>query len=156
MKSLLQLENKDNRLSIVQVHTLDNQVRVELYPPDARTVHVVVDGTEDWGIVHEILAEHQWEIWTVSGKRLPFSEMVDRQIDGEFLNGDWCCPDCRLILKPSGAIEVLHGSKLERYHCVNPTCSNQQQSVDFTPDIEGSQELLGSRQLAVRLAVKCD
>lgn len=155
MNSLLQLKNEDNRLSVVQVHAVDTQILAELYPPDARTVHVVVDSADDWGIVHEVLPDHQWEIWTESGKRLPFSAMADQSIEGEFLEFPWCCPECRLTLLPSGAIEVLNGQRLDRYRCVNPNCPNRQGSLDLTPDIGGALALLGSRQLAVLLSVKC-
>lgn len=137
VKSRLRLEHRANRFLISEVNPIDGQILAELNTPDARTVHIVVDDIEDWGIVHENLPDHIWEILTLAGNQLRFADMPVGEIEGEFLKSPWCCPDCRLILKPSGAIEVLDGARLERYHCVNPTCSSQQQSVDFTPDIGG-------------------
>ena len=158
MNTSLRLVEDAGRFRIVEAFNIDDQIRSELKTPGIRTVHVMIDGNEEWGIVRENLPDHVWEIVTSSGKPFRFLNRPNSEIEGEFLDSSWCCPLCHLALKPSGAIDVLHSARLERYHCVNPACSHHhtpQHPVDFTPDTKGTRELLGARQLRIKLAIKC-
>lgn len=152
MNTFLRLvHHKDVRRSISQTDVYGD-ILGSLYL-GSRTVRFIRhDGEEDYGIATETLPDHRWEIWNPAGEHFGFTDQPECQFRGEFLDTPWCCPQCRMRLKPNGIQEVLLDLRIEVYRCVNPACDH---CTAQTPIITHNPEVMGARQIPTAVAIQC-